>query len=134
MKPDSSQLKPRKVTAPGTDPIHVLLVCGDQRFHSVAAAVLTRRGCTVTVAERMTDASRIAKRQAADVVVIDAGPSMVAATREVARVRIINGAVGVVLVGNQRGEDASGMPVLSKWGPFGELVGAITSACPNGGR
>ena len=82
----------------------------------------------------MADASRIAKRQAADVVVIDAESSTVAAAREAARVQIINGSVGVVLLADERGEDVSGMPVLSKWGPFGELVGAIRSACPHGRR
>ena len=88
----------------------------------------------MTVAERMTDASRSAKQYAADVVIIDAGSSRVEAAREAARVQIITGSVGVVLVGNERGEGVSGSPVLSKWGPLSELVGAVKNASPNGRR
>jgi DNA-binding NtrC family response regulator len=112
----------------------VLLVGNDRRFRSVAAALLTRRGCTVTVAERTADTSRVAKREAVDVVVIDAGSSLAEATREAARVQIVNRAVSVLLVGEHCDERPSATRLLPKWGSIDELYGAIESARPNANR
>jgi uncharacterized membrane protein (UPF0127 family)/CheY-like chemotaxis protein len=126
--------EPLKVTTRRADPIHVLLVGKDRRFRSVTAALLTRRGCTVTVAERTADASRVAKREAADVVVIDAGSSLAEATREAARVQLVNRTVSVLVVGEHCEERPSAMRLLPKWGSIDELYGAIESACSNANR
>ena len=53
--------EPLKVKTRPADPIHVLLIGKDRRFRSVAATLLAHRGCTVTVAEQIGDASRIVK-------------------------------------------------------------------------
>jgi uncharacterized membrane protein (UPF0127 family) len=130
----SASDEPLEVTTRPADPIHVLLVCKDRRFRSVTAALLTRRGCTVTVAERMTDASRLAKRENAAVVVIDAVSSLAEATREATKVQIINRAVGVLLMGEHREEHSSGIRVLPKWGSFEEFYRAIESVCSHASR
>jgi uncharacterized membrane protein (UPF0127 family) len=126
--------EPLKVTARRADPIHVLLIGKDRRFRSVAAALLAQRGCTVTVAERMADASRVAKRGTADVVVIDASSSASEAAYEATRVQIVDRTVGVLLVGEQREERPLSIPILPKWGSFDELYGAIESVRSNTNR
>jgi hypothetical protein len=107
-----------------------LLVAGDRRFRSVAAALLTRRGCTVTVGERMVNITELAKRECADVIVLDAGSSLTTAAREAAQIQALNPPVGVVLVGDERDGGLSAMPVLAKWGSFDELYRAIEDARP----
>jgi hypothetical protein len=113
--------------------IHVLVAGTDRRFRSVTSALLTQRGCTVTVSERMDLASLRAVRERAEVVVIDADSSPTAAAHEAAKIQKLDPSVGIVLVGDKRISAAPTMPVLAKWS-FDELYGAIKCARPNRDR
>ena len=116
------------------DRTRVLLVGKDRRFRSVAAALLTRRGCAVTLGEPVANVAELAERENAEVVVIDAGSSLTVATREAAQIQTLNPPVGVVLVRDEREEDLSAIPVLAKWGSFDGLYGAIEHARPTRNR
>jgi uncharacterized protein len=128
---DPENREPLKVNGPAADPIHVLLVGKDRRFRSVTAALLTRRGCTVTLAERIDWASELASLENPDVVVIDVGPSPTAGTREAAKIQTLEPPVGVVLVGEESEDRPPLMPILAKWESFDELFAAVESARPN---
>jgi uncharacterized protein len=117
-------------SASASDAIRVLLVATDRRFRSVAAALLTRRGCTVAASERASDVAALAKRECVDVVVLDAGGSLTVAAREAAQIERLEFPVGVVVVDEQESDDLSTMPVLAKWGSFDALFEAIELACP----
>jgi uncharacterized membrane protein (UPF0127 family)/CheY-like chemotaxis protein len=116
------------------DAIRVLVVGSDRRFRAVAAALLTRRGYTVAVGERSSAAAELAKRELADVVVLDAGSSLTAAAREAAQIETLDPPVGVVVVGEETENGLSTMPVLEKWGSFDGLYGAIEHARPTRSR
>ena len=108
----------------------VLLVGTDRRFRSVAATLLARRGCEVSVSERIVGVAELAQREGVDVVVLDAGALPTAATLAAAELDMLEPRVGVVLVS---GEEQTGVPttrVLEKWGEFDALFGAITQARP----
>jgi uncharacterized protein len=119
-----------KLTLPGNEPTRVLLVGSDRRFRSVAAALLTRRGCAVTLGDRATNIADLAKREAADVVVLDAGVSLTDAAHGAAQIETLDPPVGIVVVGEEAEQALSAMPVLSKWGSFDGLYGAIEHARP----
>ena len=112
----------------------MLLVGKDRRFRSVAAALLTRRGCAVTQGEHLANVAELATRGRAEVVVIDAGSSLPVATREAAQIQTLVPPVGVVLVRDERQEGLTTMPVLEKWGSFDGLYGAIERARPTRNR
>lgn len=108
----------------------VLLVGTDRRFRSVAAALLTRRGCAVTLGDRTVNIADLARREAADVVVLDAGVSLTDAAHGAAQIETLDPPVGVVVVGEEAERSLSAMPVLPKWGSFDALFGAIEHARP----
>jgi uncharacterized protein len=121
-------------TEAATDGTRVLLVGKDRRFRSVTAALLTRRGCTVTQGERLVNVAELARRESAEVVVIDAGSSLPVAAREAAQIQTLDPPVGVVLVRDEAEEGLAAMPVVAKWGSFGRLYGAIDHARPTRNR
>lgn len=108
----------------------VLLVGSDRRFRSLAALLLTRRGCAVTLGERVGGIIDMAALGEADVVVLDAGSSLSAAGREAAQIEALDLPVGVVVVGEESEDGLSAMPVLAKWGSFDDLYEAIERARP----
>jgi uncharacterized protein len=113
-----------------TEGTKVLLVGTDRRFRSVAATLLARRGCDVSVSERIVGVAELAQREGVDVVVLDAGALPTAATLAAAELDMLEPPVGVVLVSE---EEKTGVPttrVLEKWGEFDALFGAITEARP----
>jgi uncharacterized membrane protein (UPF0127 family) len=112
---------------PGSVPARVLLVGSDRRFLSLAAALLGRRGCVVTVGDR-PGAAEQARRERAEVVVLDASSSPVAAAREAGLIEALSPPVGVVVVGDR--DDVLSRQVLSKWGSFERLCLAIERARP----
>jgi uncharacterized membrane protein (UPF0127 family) len=133
--------EPLVATGDAADCMRVFLVGNDRRFRSVTSALLTRRGCTVTLDERMDCATVRASRERPEVVVIDVDTSPAAVAQEAGEFLMLEPPVGVVLVGDKRSVSATTMPVLAKWGPFDELYGAIMTARPdrdrrrpNGGR
>lgn len=119
---------------PGADAAgspHVLLVGKDRRFRSVTSALLTRRGCAVTLGERLDVATMRVDRESPDVVVIDADSSPMTARLEAAHLQTFDPPVGVVVVSGARSAAAPAVPVLAKWGPFEQLYTAIKTARPD---
>jgi hypothetical protein len=114
----------------GTDgEIRVLLVGTDRRFRSVAAALLTRRGCVVSLGERTpANIAELAQRERADVVVLDAGASLPDAAHDAVQIESLERPIGIVLVGDEAERGFSTMPVLPKWGSFDRIYGAIERA------
>lgn len=108
----------------------VLVVGTDRRFRSVTAALLTRRGCTVTLAEDTEDLVELIRREGPEVVVLDAGASPAEAAREAAQIDTLVPAVGTVVVGEEAHDGSSAIPMLAKWGSFDSLYGAIEQARP----
>jgi uncharacterized protein len=104
----------------------VLLVGADRRFRSVAAALLQRRGYSVTVGEQVASMADIAVREQVDVVVLDAGDTPAVAALEVARLEALTPPVGMVLVSDSR--ELPVTQVVPKWGSFDGLHDAIETA------
>jgi CheY-like chemotaxis protein len=109
-------------------PTKVLLVGADRRFRSVAAALLTRRGCMVTLTDRSSNIAELATSEAADVVVVDVGVTLNAAAEQLAELKTLEPRVGVVLVADETERPSSEMPVLARWGSFDVLYRAIERA------
>jgi uncharacterized protein len=109
-------------------PARVLLVGTDRRFRSVAAALLARRGCEVSVTERIVGVAELARRESVDVVVLDAGALPTAATLAAVELDALEPPVGVVLVSEDEKARVSRTQVLEKWGEFDALFGAISTA------
>jgi uncharacterized membrane protein (UPF0127 family) len=114
----------------GSREIRVLMVGTDRRFRGVSATLLARRGCIVGVGERVDRAVDMARRQRADVVVLDAGGEPAMAARAAARIEALHPPVGVVIV--LEDPDGSSPPVSSvaKWDSFDALYDAIERALP----
>jgi uncharacterized protein len=116
------------------DPIHVLLVGKDRRFWSKTSALLIRRGCIVTVGERLDLASTCARHASPDVVVIDGYSYPAEAVRKAAEIQTIEPSIGVVLLGEERSGAAPPAPVVPKLGTFDDLYAAIKSVRPSRNR
>jgi hypothetical protein len=86
--------------------------------------LLTRRGYAVTQTDGTAGIAELAERTRADVVVLDAGTSLISAAHEAGRIEALRPPVGVVLVG-ERFDALSATPVLEKWASFNELFDAI---------
>ena len=112
----------------GTGQTKVLLVGTDRRFRSVAATLLARRGCEVSVSERIAGVAELAQREAVDVVVLDAGGLPTAATLAAAELDTLEPPVGVVLVSEAQKPGIAATQILEKWGEFDALFGAIQHA------
>lgn len=106
----------------------VLVVAGDRRFRAVTTTLLAQRGYPVAVAGQDQDIVELAVRERADVVVIDAGPSLTATACQAARLDALAPRVGVVAVGPEADAGLAALPVLDKWGSVDELFAAIDRA------
>ena len=116
------------------DQAHVLLVGADRRFRSVAAALLTRRGYSVTLADRTSNVAELARRESAEVVVFDAGSSLTDGAHAAAQIEGVDGPLGIVVVADEAERTLSTMPVLAKWDSFDQLYAAIERVCPDHSR
>jgi DNA-binding NtrC family response regulator len=107
----------------------VLLVSSDRRFRSTAAALLTRRGCSVAVADPTESVSELARAGHAHVVILDAGHSAVSVAHQAVEVEALRPPVGVVLVvGDETEQVLSRMPMHTRWESFDRLYTAIARA------
>ncbi|MDQ6776222.1 MAG: DUF192 domain-containing protein [Actinomycetota bacterium] len=109
-------------------PARVLLVAADRRFRMFASTSLARRGYQVTVRTGTAGIPELAARECIDVAVIDATPSLIAATQEASRLRTAQPLLGIVAVSDDPSHGLSGFPVLPRWGSFGSLCTAIEQA------
>jgi hypothetical protein len=123
-------------------PINVLLVSSDRCWRSTVAMLIGRRDRPALSAENEREAIEIAGRERVDVVVVERPRSEtprswdayvqglvasigLAMAQQGARVA----SVGVVVVSEPpRGDGSEQSLELDKWGPFGELFGAIARA------
>jgi DNA-binding NtrC family response regulator len=115
----------------------VLLVGSDRRFRSVTAALLQRRGYSVTIGEQMASMAEVAAREHVDVVVLDTGALPALAALEAAKLEALNPSVGMIFVSDGLGQALPATPVLPKWGSFDGLYDAIEvvrAAKPQSGR
>ncbi len=123
-------------------PMRVLVVSSDRRFRTVMSLLLARRNCSVTTTANGSRVTELTDRENVDVVVVESGAlSDTGLQLIVGQIEGLARPVGVVLVvdepvahaGGDNGDrasagtgiDASGAPVLAKWGPFEQLVEAI---------
>ncbi len=120
----------REAAGGTSEATRVLIVASDRRFRAVTAALLTRRGCAVTVSERVGDVARLVEQQAADVVLFDAGALQDSVARRVAQMEMMAPRIGIVIVAEGPHEAFSATRTLPKWGSFEELYGAIERARP----
>ncbi len=123
-------------------PISVLLISPDRCWRSTVAMLIGRRDRPALSAEDEREAIEIASRERVDVIVLERPCSEsprtwdayiqglvasigLAMAQQGARVA----AVGVVVVSEPPRPDGSARSLeLDKWGPFGELFGAIARA------
>lgn len=113
-----------------SSPARLLLIAADRRFRAVASALLTRRGCSVTLGEWTASVAELARRAAAEVVILEAGVSPAAAAREAAHLKTLDPPVGVVIVGEQPLAGDCSLPLLPKWGSFDALYEEIQGVRP----
>jgi uncharacterized membrane protein (UPF0127 family) len=119
--------------APAADAPRVLIIGHDRRFRSVAAVLLARRSCAVTLGAPGANVTELVRREYPDVVLIEADGSLTAAARDAAQIETLDPPVGVVIVGDECDPGLSTMPVLPKWGSFDDLWTAIQQARPESG-
>lgn len=122
--PDRSEKRRERPSRPA----RVLLVAADRRYRTVALALLTRRGYTVTSREQHADIAKLAARERADVVVFDATTSLTLAAREAARLMALDPPVAIVAVSSEPHRHLTALPVLEKWSSFDALFAAIDRA------
>jgi uncharacterized membrane protein (UPF0127 family) len=115
-------------------PVRLLLIASDRRFRAVASALLTRRGCSVTVGEWTASVAELATREAADVVILEAGVSPAAAAQQAAHLKTLDPPVGVVIVGEEPLDGRSSVGLLSKWGSFDGLYEEVQRVRPDRAR
>jgi uncharacterized membrane protein (UPF0127 family) len=107
-------------------PLRVLIVSDDRHFRTVMSLLLARRNCSVTATANAARVEDLIARDGAEVVVMD-----VSRSPGVTRGRKLDAGaqqVGVVLVADEARPPAYVSPVLSKWGPFSDLLEAIEQA------
>jgi uncharacterized protein len=107
-------------------PLRVLVISSDQHFRTVISLLLARRNCSVTTTANAARVMELIARESADVVLLDDSQSLAAAT--VATVEALERPVGVVLVADEVGTAMPDLPVVAKWGPFGDLLAAVEAA------
>ena len=110
----------------------VLVVATDRRFRAVTSALLTQRGCEVSVYPTRGDIRAQASRDHVDVVVLDATASLTTAARTAARLQTLRPKVGLVAVSSDPRDRLDALPVIPKWGSVEGLYRAITDAHPRG--
>jgi uncharacterized membrane protein (UPF0127 family) len=107
-------------------PLRILVISSDRRFRTVISLLLARRNCSVTTTANATRVAELIARESADVVVVEDSQSSAAST--VATVEALARPVGVVLIADEASPRVTGLPVLAKWDPFGDLLAAIEAA------
>jgi uncharacterized protein len=110
-------------------PLSVLVISPDRHFRTMTSLLLARRNCSVTTTANAGRVTQLIARESADVLVLDASQLAAAViTTTVATVEALARPVGVLLVAEKLRPAPPDLPVLSKWGPFEDLVAAIEQA------
>jgi uncharacterized protein len=107
-------------------PLRILVISPDRHFRTLVSLLLARRNCSVTTTANAARVSELAARENVDVVLIDDSQSP--ASVAVATVEALSRPVGVVLVAEEAGTGRPDLRVVSKWGPFVDLLAAIEEA------
>lgn len=107
---------------------HILVISRDRRFRAVAAALFSRRGWQVAVGHPADDLEALVARVGPDVAVVDATPSVTAASEIVARLKQARGSVQTVIVADGSQSDLPALSTHPKWGSFDSLCTAVADA------
>ena len=103
---------------------------------AIAASARSSRRCSPSAATRCSccrrgeDVVEVVERDAVDVVLIDASPSLTAAAREAARLESLHPPVAIVAVSEGLQPGLAAMPVLPKWTDFEAVFAAIEPRAP----
>jgi hypothetical protein len=128
--PSPSHLEPReseqaRIVRMHSD--HLLLLSSDWSYRIVMSMVLTRRGYTV-VAGGLGEARRLLLRERPDVALLDAGELTAQLDYTLTLARKLAESSSVVVVAGRGGAASSGIPVLARWAPLGELLVVLERA------
>jgi hypothetical protein len=107
-------------------PLRVLVISPDRHYRTVMSLLLARHNCSVTTTAKASRAAGLVGRERPDVMVIDA--SKEAAAVAVGVVGALALQVGVVVVADEVKSPAGDSSLLSKWGPFSDLLAAVEEA------
>jgi len=107
-------------------PLRVLVISPDRHYRTVMSLLLARHNCSVTTTAKASRAAGLVGRESPDVIVIDA--SKEAAAVAVGAVGALALPAGVVVVTDEVKSQAGDSPLLSKWGPFADLLAAVEEA------
>jgi hypothetical protein len=107
-------------------PLRVLVISPDRHYRTVISLLLARHNCSVTTTAKASRAAALVGRDRPDVVVVDA--SKEAAAIAVGAVGALARPVGVVVVTDEVESPSGDSPMLPKWGPFADLLGAVEEA------
>ena len=108
-------------------PIRVLVVSRDRPFLAMARFLLLRAGLDAQASTMPGDVFERVQR-GVDVVVIDATGALAATARVAAELEALYPGIGIVMVADELGPQASSLRVLSKWDAANELAGAARRA------
>ncbi|HEY4450986.1 MAG TPA: hypothetical protein VGN13_05280 [Solirubrobacteraceae bacterium] len=107
--------------------MHLLLLSSDWSYRIVMSMLLTRRGYTV-VAGGLGEARRLLLRERPDVALLDAGELTAQLEHTLTLARKLAESASVVVVAGRAGAPSSGIPVLARWAPLGELLVVLERA------
>jgi len=106
--------------------LRVLVVSRDRRFRAVIGVLLARQGCSVTTTADLESLVKVALTESASVVVIDtAHPGWADALLSM---RALPRRPGVVLAADEARQHPDAERLVTKWGPFEDLLIAIEDA------
>jgi uncharacterized protein len=108
--------------------MNVMVISSDRRFREVASLLLARRGCTVSLGDSSDILAECVDRNRAEVVVIDAERSLVAAARMAAAVQALSRTIGIVVVNDRPTGGLHNLRTIPKWGSFEVLFAAVQQA------
>jgi DNA-binding NtrC family response regulator len=106
----------------------VLIIGNDRRYRAVTATLLSQRGYDVSCGAGDEDVVALAVRERAEIVVIDATPSLTVTAQQAARLGELRPRVGVVVVSSEAEPGLAALPLLPKWGKVDGLLEAIGRA------
>ena len=119
---------PLETKAHSNEEARVVVVTRDRRFAKLMHFLLTRRGVEATTSTR-DSLLDVIERDRADVVVLDAPDSLLAAARAHADAKALYPDVVVLVVmEGGRADGQTGLPVFDKWDGMNDVVDSVSAA------
>jgi hypothetical protein len=122
-EPSPSQIESREsdATIERMRAVHLLLLSSDWSYRIVMSMLLTRRGYKV-LAGGLGEARELRLRERPDVALLDAGELPAQLEHTLTLARKLAESSSVVVVAGRACPPSSGIPVLARWAPLGELL------------